>query len=201
MKIKPTTNDWRLAREIHGEFAKKGGADHIASLFALAHLAALCRSNQVRTIFEAGAGIGTMTYLMLRMLPDARITCTEPNEFCRQQLAVNIPAEWQERLRVIPRYVPEGQTFELLVMDGGTKAFDGMVAEGSICFAEGSRGESRGRVTAEAKSHGLELEMTNHAPRPLLYWKWKRLWKGGIRTPRPRWRPRKGCWVGRVTRP
>ena len=65
MQVCPTEADWALAREVHGFFAPKPGARHIASEFALAYLHTLLNDSHAKHVLEFGAGIGTITTCLL----------------------------------------------------------------------------------------------------------------------------------------
>ena len=105
LTIRPGRDDWRLAREVYSLFVRKEGSGHIATRFALAHLAAILREQPVRSVLEFGSGIGTITHLLLKLLPaDTRIVCIEPNDWCREQFAINIPA--REHVTLLPEKRP-----------------------------------------------------------------------------------------------
>jgi hypothetical protein len=190
--ITVTKDDRALARRVHSVFAAKPGAKHIASEFALAHLAAVLRQHSIHSVLEFGSGIGTITYLLLNTLPPtARVVCAERDEWCRSQFANNIPADLQSRITLFPESRPKiSGTFDLIVIDGPTGVCG--VRDGSIIFAEGGRTTDRMTLQKYAVTLGLTCEFT-HYPQPgyRIRWRMSRL---GISLPRIR--PRKGCWIG-----
>jgi len=71
-------------------------------------------------VLEFGAGIGTLTYLLLGVRdPRLNVVALETNPFCLAQLERNIPEEFKPRLTVIPTAgsVPQ-MHFDLIVVDG-----------------------------------------------------------------------------------
>ena len=86
-----TADDHSLAHDVYGRFKQYPGSKHISTEFALAHLSALMRLVQPKTVLELGAGIGTLTYLMLNHTNcPPLLVATETNDFCISQLERNI---------------------------------------------------------------------------------------------------------------
>ena len=206
MKIDVTRADWRRAGETHRLFSAKPHAEHIASKFALAHLAAILRTYDVRSVLEFGAGIGTLTYLLLASRHDLTVVCTERKSLCLNCLEQNIPSGMRERLTIHAENPPsiEG-TFDLVIIDGKIKNAL-FLKPGSISFVEGQRTRERRNLETLLNEYGMTCEFTNH-----LQWRLEIAWQ------RPKWRPlrrlrgwgmeeikvpilvrRKGCWIGRV---
>jgi hypothetical protein len=186
----PNKQDWLTAQWVNERFSKKPGSKHIASTFALAHLARVLRTNEITSAFELGAGIGTMTYLLLSELPSSvRVECTEPNEFCVEQLHHNIPAEMLHRLLIHPNSDPRTKTtFDLVIIDGLVKPPFTFIRPGTICFVEGERGKARHIIQTDLASRGLVCKFRNY-PRGV------RLIRGTVHRAL---RTRKGCWIGIV---
>ncbi|MCG8561042.1 MAG: class I SAM-dependent methyltransferase [Hyphomicrobiales bacterium] len=199
MQIEPTVDDWRLARSIHKDFCKKAGSKHIATPFALAHLSALVREHPIQSVLEFGPGIGTITSLLLKTLPnEINIVCTEKSGFCRREIQKNIPSTEKNRIFIHDHRDPEihGQ-FDLVVFDGPPPSGADFLNLGSICFFEGNRKNTRQRVVAALEARGLTCNFQRYVSyiRPIR-WTWTR-----FNIPRPyiRLRSQKGCWIGRVT--
>ena len=197
MRIKPSRNDWRLARDIYKRFSQKSGSEHIATEFALAHLSAVLRTSDIRSVLEFGAGIGTISYLLLSKLPDdVKVECTEHSAFCRAQLLHNIPSDLYDRLVIHETKTPMITTqFDLVIIDGSASRDAGFLAPGSICFVEGNRHVARDRIERSLAERRLTCNFANHqriAPKVV----WRRT---PSRLPYPvlKW---KGCWIGRVAR-
>ena len=193
MRVTVTSQDEQRAREVHRLFSAKLHSEHIASEFALAHLAAVLRANEVRTVLEFGAGIGTMTYLLLSTLPELAVECTEKNELCFRALEDNLPAAMRARLHIHTERYPviKGGPFDLVIIDGRVAPGPNLLKAGSICFAEGDRESGRSTIEAALAERGLTCMFTNYE-NPRLIWRASRF---GV--PRPSI-ARKGCWIGRV---
>lgn len=186
----PNKQDWLTAQRVNEFFLKKPGSEHIASTFALAHLARLLRTNKINSALELGAGIGTMTYLLLSGLPsNARVECTEPNKFCVEQLHRNVPAEMLHRLLIHPNSDPCTKTiFDLVIIDGRVKPPLTFMRPGTICFVEGERRKARHIIQADLASRRLVCNFRSY-PRGV------RLIRGTVHRAV---RTRKGCWIGIV---
>lgn len=200
MHISPNDEDWKLAREVHSLFKAKPGSDHIASDFALAHFSALVRVHPVKSVLEFGAGIGTMTYLLLSRLPDARIVCAERNEWCREQFEANIPADWRPRVTLLPVGRPRiDEVFDLAIVDGPVSRKCMFLRAGSFCFGEGNRGVAKREILDALSKDGMTCDVTmfqNDAGPWKLRWQMTRF---GFKRPMLK-RKKKGCWIGRVER-
>jgi hypothetical protein len=184
MEVTVTDDDRRFAAEVHRLFSAKPHSQHIASRFALAHLAALVRGREFRSVLEFGAGIGTMTYLLLSRLPTATVECTERNETCLAALSVNIPESLRGRLIVHSNGTVPNRAFDLIIVDGKAN-LNGCLKPGTVCFIEGDRTQARAQIGAF---------FVHYRPgwRDIT-WRMTRL-----RFPVPNFG--KGCWIGRVER-
>jgi predicted O-methyltransferase YrrM len=121
INVSPNDDDWwDIAKNIFARFLARPGADHIASPYALAHLAAILRQADINSVVEFGAGIGTVTYLRLtHPSPSSRTVVTpENNAFCLEQLQRNIPAEFKSRLTVLSGLRQPNGRFDLAIIDG-----------------------------------------------------------------------------------
>ena len=198
MVIKPEPQDWELAREVHALFAAKVGATHIASDFALAHLAALLRQRPITSVAEFGSGIGTITYLLLKRLPrGTRIVCAERDAWCRQQFDQNIPAAERDRIELMPEGRPvHRNTFDLIVIDGPIGQEAPFAHEGSIVFVEGNRATAWSRLQPDLARRGLACTLTHYPARGFrIRWRMSRF---GLSL--PSLGIQKGCWIGVVRR-
>ena len=195
MQIKLTADDWRLARDIHKRFSWKTGSKHIATKFALAHLSAVLRTTEIRSVLEFGAGIGTISYLLLNELPnDVQVECTEHSDFCRSQLSHNIPSSLYERLIIHETKQPMLKNqFDLVIIDGSVSRDTGFFADGSICFVEGNRRGIVDRIQRSLAERGLTCHFVNYMPRRKIAWRLTRFY-----IPRTVLKPVKGCWISRV---
>lgn len=208
MRVKPSDADWNVAGEVFRRFHPLPGSRHIASRYALAHLAAVLRQNEIKYAVEFGAGIGTITYLLLTYPePTRTVVSTEPNAFCLEQLERNLPADLRARLTVISDgALPRGD-FDLAVIDGkvATAEYATILRPGLICFVEGGRLPQRGNVRRIVAENGLRCDLKHHADRhlPLLKWQkvvirfhWPRFKMPGLRQLFGR---KSGCTIGVIT--
>lgn len=207
MLVRPEEDDWILAREVWDRFSELEGAQHIASEFALAHLACVLRSRRPKRALELGAGIGTITSMILAYSGlDAEVVTTEANEFCLRQLDRNIDTELKPRLRIIDSaddLAGVETSFDLIVLDGhfGVEKVNRFLDAGTVCFVEGARQGTRDKLNAELGKRGLACEFTNHIRgRKLVHFALRRGAHGGWPRPSIKFNKAiKGCWVGEVT--
>jgi hypothetical protein len=197
MKVEVSDADRTLAADIHRLFSAKPHSEHIASEFALAHLAAVLRTNDVQSALEFGAGIGTLTYLLLSH--GLAVECTEKHPICLAALDENLPPEMRERLTVHSRRPPPAKPFDLIIIDGRVKGA-GYAKKGTICFAEGSRAEARAKLETALNTQGLTCRFTNYPTGREIRWRTTRF---GFKIPQFRHPSgviihRRGCWIGRV---
>jgi hypothetical protein len=191
MLVRPTAKDWFTALRVHRRFAARPGSEHIASRISLAYLSSILRQHDCKLALEFGAGIGTLTYLLLQK--GLRVVALERNAFCLDQLKRNIPAEWHSRMTLITDRDDIDGVFDLVIIDGklprgNTYRF---LRPGTICFAEGCRRDSTLKFQERMASAGLCCAMEHYEP-------WTRLRikvrKTGIRV-----RRKKTCRVGIVS--
>jgi hypothetical protein len=197
MKIRVGAADRRVARHIHQMFSAKPHSEHIASEFALAHLGAVLRTNAVQSALEFGAGIGTMTYLLLSR--GVAVECTEQHPLCLAALDENLPPDMREGLIIHSKGAVPAKPFDLIIIDGKVDG-SGYAKDGTICFAEGSRATARAQLEAGLNKQGLTCRFKNYPSRRELRWRPTRF---GFNIPRLR-HPSgmfvyiRGCWIGRV---
>ena len=196
MWVEVTRADRRKAQKVYRMFASKPDSEHIASEFALAHLAAVLRTNEIKSVLEFGAGIGTATYLILSSRPDVAVDCTERVPLCLEALERNIPPHLRQRLTVHSGREPVAGTFDLVVMDGRTDCDAILLKPGSVCFAEGRRGKARAMIEETLRVRGQSCHFTEykHIYR-VIRWRPNRF---KIPIPHTIWKKRKGCWIGQV---
>jgi len=191
--------DADLARQIHERFSRLEGAEHIASVCSLQWLAAVLRTFRPKRVLELGAGIGTMTELLLTpQFGVEKVYSTEDNAFCLAALRRNLP-RLDGRLELLTtgedlRKI-EGD-LDLIAGDGGFYSpleFCHSRA-GTILFFEGSRSKLRGVASETLARQGLRCEMRQYGAGGT---KWKLGWVWGMPIPR-RVRQRAVCWIGMV---
>jgi hypothetical protein len=135
-----------FVEENYKRFCKLEGSDYIATGFALSVILWVIRKFKVNSVLELGLGIGAIADTVLK---DARIeqrgvryVGTESNEFCNRELKKNI--EFYSDLEHYNRLseVPNGETFDLIIVDGMDSSFEQIKSHcklRSIIFIEGDR--------------------------------------------------------------
>ena len=209
MDILPTVEDETLALEIYRKFRRRPGAERIASAFALAHLAAILRQRRPRSVLEIGAGIGTVTALLLEHPSGVdRVVATENHPFCLEQLECNLDPGSRGRLRLVETeesFAEVEGPFDLLIIDGNWNwpAVAERLREGAVCFAEGQRRWEREALDVALRRHRLGCAFDGHIQgyRFVLDWRFRSPARRIAPLPRLRLgrRPVKGCWIGEVT--
>jgi len=164
MLVRPSLRDWFSALRVHRRFKAFPGSEHIASRISLAHLPAILRQRDCKFALEFGAGIGTITYLLLQH--GLRVVSIEHDAFCQDQIKQNIPEQWQSRLALITDCVGIDSAFDLVIIDGKLPAGDtySFVRPGTICFAEGSRKYATLKFQKRVAAAGLYCAMENYEP-------------------------------------
>ncbi len=209
MRIVPQNGDLELARALHAEFSAKPGSKHIASEYALAGLSSLLNWLRPATVLEIGAGIGTLTrMLMTHPVGVKRIVSLEVNDFCYEQLNKNLPIELAPQVEIIrstDRLKAIQDHFELIVLDGVVgNEWEQVYAKfqkGAVVYFEGVQQESRGALNRELAPRGLKCDLTNNRPpgRKLLTTRLQDHRFLGVRVPKIRVLHKvKGYWVGQV---
>ncbi len=192
-----------LARDVYREFKAKPESQHIASRFALEQLSALLARIKPARVLEVGAGIGTITALLLR--PPNRpvsLTVTEDHPVCLRELARNIDERDSARYRIIhtPAELDRAAIFDLVIFDG-TLDDDlqyTVFQPGTWCFVEGARLATRLDLNRKLAPRRLTIDFTEKTPGS-----YKLKWKGRYRLfgkvhHFPKIVPNKGCSFGVV---
>lgn len=195
-----TDEDRALARSIYSTFSRLPGSEHIATEFALVHLSALLSELRPSRVLEIGAGIGTITRLILDHPSEVDLlVSTEENEFCRQALAKNIGDTHAGRWRLISSPNEErAGAYDLVIFDGYTGVEDvyPRLTEGTVCFVEGIRQPIREGLNEFLFTRGLECAFTSYIRPRSLRLSRNRKWLGFL--PKIKFRTNKGCHIGRI---
>ena len=175
MRVKPNQDDRTAAEAVHRRFVARPEARYIASREALSHLAAVLRIHDVKSVLEFGAGIGTITYLLLTYpKPDRLVVSTESLAFCLEQLDINIPTELKSRLTVVSDGSRPDGLFDLVIIDGDVpeRELDKFLRPGVICLIEGGRQTQHEGLRRLLRVKGLKCHFRYHALRhyPRLEW-------------------------------
>lgn len=194
-----TDRDRAIARRTHAEFAALPGAEHIATEFALAHLSGLLTETRPRRVLEIGAGIGTITRLLLDHPTGVElVVSTEENEFCLGALSYNIGQETSRWKLVSSAAEAPPLDYDLVIFDGihgSTDAFP-LLGNGTVCFVEGIRQTTREALINYLSRKGLACTFRSYVRPSRLRFSRSRRWLGLI--PKVKFRTRKGCHIGSV---
>jgi hypothetical protein len=196
--------DDQIAEELHTRFSAYEGSQHIASPASLRWFAAILRTFRPGHILELGAGIGTITeMLLMERYGAAKIYTTETDAFCLRALDKNLTRRNDPRLRVLTSeqdLLKIAEPLDLIVGDGGFYSpleFQNS-KEGTILFFDGSRAKLRTIAQETLARKQLKCEMkqlgTNAKKK---VWGFKRVL--GIPIP-AKVKQRDTCWIGIVER-
>ncbi len=205
MYLSPSLEDRETGSAVHQLFASRPGAEFIASDFALAHLSCLLNTAKPNSVLEMGAGIGTVTYLLLThpQRPES-IVSVEDNEYCLEQFNRNLPAQMRGgHLLTTDVHTARKQAkhFDVVIFDAENQAEEAceFVGPETIVFVEGSRKYQRAAIQAHLRSQDLKCTFNRYIPghRLIAYSKTGKacrlLW-----TNYRIWRRVKGCFTGMV---
>jgi hypothetical protein len=162
MKVVPSLSNWITAYRVHRRFASRPGSQHVATCRSLTYLAAIVSQYKPKTVLEFGAGIGTITYLLLSANSKPNVIAVEANPFCLAQLDQNIPHEFKPRLSVVTLDDARlNRRFDLIVIDGAFQSFHdySFLQQGTICFIDGNRLSQAERLTRIAKTRNLVCDV------------------------------------------
>jgi hypothetical protein len=79
-----------LASYVYTKYSSLVGSEQIATKLALRTIAEHIDFTNPKSVLEIGSGIGTITELLTRKIPEAKIYCYEVNEWCLIQLQKNV---------------------------------------------------------------------------------------------------------------
>jgi len=202
--VGPSTQDWKLARRIYKEFSAKPHSQHIATAFALAHLSASVRAVRPTNVLELGAGIGTITKLLLEhdMRPQ-QIIATEDHPICLEALDQNLADLDRSSLKLVTTLddlLELDFNYELAICDGGfsdPRQYKG-VAENAVCFFEGSRGPHRRILQSYLEQRGFAFDVQNYNQFGYRIFLKQRRSPAKLLKRKLKIKRRKGCWIGTV---
>jgi hypothetical protein len=150
---------------IFEKYSKLVGSDQIATRFALRIISKHLNEHRPKSILEIGAGIGTITELLIRELPTAKIFSYENNAWCISQLVKNIN---QKQVQIITSHKSLLQTTEsdFLIIDDYldeeiTFALISRIKPESV-FIEGHRRRQRLYVVKSYKKMGWKIDFKNY---------------------------------------
>jgi protein-L-isoaspartate O-methyltransferase len=197
------TAEAQLARSIFREFRARPESQFIASEFALRHLAEFLSSHPVNSVLEIGAGIGTVTKLLL-MHPrrPARIVSTEAVPLCIDHLMKNLAGIDRSGWTLVRGIEQLGtdENFNLVIFDCTLDAVSryGFFEEGTWCFVEGNRRNERAVLADILRPSGLTIDMHGYFPGGYKVRLARRKKPWLIPLPKLQIKKKKGCYLGRV---
>jgi hypothetical protein len=193
----------QLARDIYSEFKSKPESHHIASEFALVGLAKLVAEIKPKTVLEVGAGIGTITKMLLQH-PNrpVQLVVTEAHPVCLAELQNNLRETSLTGYQLVKTAadLKSNQTFDLVIFDGtldNDKQY-GVFKHGSWCFVEGGRGKTIAELNRRLQANGLSINIQSQRPsgRRLKLKSTRTFF--GLPLPAFKFRPHKGYSTGQV---
>jgi protein-L-isoaspartate O-methyltransferase len=193
----------KLAKSIFEEFKAKPESGFIASEFAILNLANFLSANAIKSVLEVGAGIGTITKLLLsHPARPADVTSTEEVPVCLRELEKNLAGTDKRGWRLVNGITEIGkdQAFDLVIFDGildPQYQYD-FFQKGTWCFVEGNRRDTRLELVNHLEKSGLTISMTSFFPggHKIRITPGRKLF--GLRLPRIQLKRRKGCHIGQV---
>lgn len=107
------------AIEVYNKFKSKTGSCSIAGLPTIELFLQICKTMKPERILEMSGGIGTISWTILNN-SEAFLDIYEPNEFCQEQLKINLSA-FAGRYNIINDYrvLPPVREYDCLIVDGG----------------------------------------------------------------------------------
>lgn len=143
----------RQAHEVFETFRNLPGSRAMASEFALTGLIRELERTRPTAILELGPGIGTTTHVLATLdpVPATSVWCVEENEWCRQQLAINL-AEEGARVQVVnsvAQLPPDAGPFDFVLVDGpGDPSWADRLAPRAAVYVENHRQDQRDALSA-----------------------------------------------------
>lgn len=193
-----------LASDIFREFSAKPESQHIANEFALIELSRFIARVKPRRVLEIGAGIGTITKLLLTH-PDKPklLTATEGHPVCLAELAKNLKGVDLAGYTLVnsAAQLDMNQNYDLVIFDGtlDDEQQYAVFRLGTWCFVEGSRGATIKALKQKLSQRGMSIAFETKRPggKKLKLFSARRFL--GFRLPALRMKPIKGCSIGQVS--
>lgn len=139
------------ALDVYHLFSQMEGSEHIATPVTIQAILDMNKEKPFITALEMGAGIGTITYTLLKYT-NASVDLYEDNAYCRKALEKNL-ASFAGRFRIFSDYAikPPRTAYDLFVVDGGAgkkgdggtlqavQFLAGEIQKANIFYIEGNR--------------------------------------------------------------
>jgi hypothetical protein len=193
----------KLAADLFREFVAKPESQHIASEFSLRELSRLIARVKPQRVLEIGAGIGTITKLLLTHLHrPAHLTVTEAHPVCIGELTKNLQGLELTGFSTVQTAHQLDTTvhYDLVIFDGtldDDKQYQ-VLQLGTWCFVDGGRNITIEALKNKLKNRKLTISMDNRLPggKKLKLWSPRRFL--GLPLPALKLEPIKGCSIGQV---
>jgi hypothetical protein len=192
-----------LASDIFREFKAKPESRYIAAEFTLVELARLIARVKPMRVLEVGAGIGTITKLLLTH-PDRpkHLTVTEGHSVCLAELSKNLDGLDLAGYTLVKsaNELDMSEHFDLVIFDGSLDAEQqyAVLRAGTWCFVEGNRNKTIGELKQRLARRGLDIVFENKRPRgrKLILFATRHFW--GLPLPALKMKLLKGCSLGQA---
>lgn len=132
--------------EIYRKFANKQGNDHIAGDYALEEILRIVEKFNCKNILEVGLGIGSISDAILNFSKvnnlDISYSGTETNEYCLNQLPLNVDAFDDITLYKKLEDISQQEIFDFVIIDGSDALLSDVkkhCSKNAIIFIEGGR--------------------------------------------------------------
>lgn len=111
------------ATAVRDKYLVQSGSEQIASLISIQTLISLLQSKRPDEVLELGAGIGTLTQVILEK-SKARLTSVENNEWCQNKLEANMNNLRTFSLMSDYLFIDQGTTSDFVVIDANIGIFN-----------------------------------------------------------------------------
>jgi hypothetical protein len=193
-----------LASDIFREFNAKPESQHIATEFALRELSRFIARIKPQRVLEIGAGIGTITKLLLSH-PDrpTYLTATESHPVCLSELSKNLKGVDLAGYTLLnsAAQLDMSQHYDLVIFDGTLDEEQqyAIFRIGTWCFVEGSRSATMEVLKQKLSHRGMSITFESKRPggKKLKLFSARRFF--GYRLPAFRMKLLKGCSIGQVS--
>ncbi len=150
MIVIPDGPDQLKAEKLYSLFSSLPLSEHIASQWSLAHLSALQRLLKPLRILEIGAGIGTLTAMLL--YSTGAITAVEPLPEFREAHKENIGDH--KRVTLVADLKDVNGPFDLMVVDGEFPLrWKEVISAKTVIFLEGYRRRQQDMINREFRAY------------------------------------------------
>ena len=174
----------QISQETYRKFANKQGNDHIAGDYALEEILRIVGKFNIKNILEVGLGIGSISDAILNFSQqnslDINYSGTEANEFCLEQLPLNVDRFNHIKLYAEISDIAGGNLFDFIVVDGSDALlFDvkKYCSKNAIIFIEGGR-DSQVQILNRTFPDALFTRIMS-IRKPPLYGPFQQRWSGG----------------------